>query len=303
MRKLLLSFLLAAGAIAPAPAQQAAPPAATSPGTGEIVVEGQRTPKRAIDKFVQDLTPARIGGQLGRFEDPVCPVALGMDPRENDLVRDRLRQVAAAVGMTPAPGRCVPNLYVLVGRDKKEIIEGLKRQFPTLLSGLPGSAVRDLIDLPGPVASWQILDRVGADGMPLSSARMSNDATPIRVVSTVGSPSRLAHLTKVKFVATLIVVEARALNGVTTRQLADYAAMRTFAGTDPARKGQLPARSILSLFSPATPGDAPPSVTWWDFAFLKSLYASSGELAASGQRSEMRKIVAKELSKVPPEER
>lgn len=303
MRKLLLSFLAAAGAIAPGHTQQAQAPA-SAPGAGDIVVEGQRSPKRTIYKFVRDLTPARLGGQLGRFEDPVCPVALGMDPKENELVRDRLRQVAAAVGMEPAPGRCVPNLYVLVGRDKREIIEGVERQFPVLLSGVPRSAVRDLIDIPGPVASWQIRDRVGADGLPLSTARMAGDATPIRVVATVGSPSRLAQQTKVKFVATLIVVEAKALNGVTTRQLADYAAMRTFAGTDPGREGTLPAKSILSLFSHgAASGDAPPSLTWWDFAFLKALYVSSGELAASGQRSEMRRIVAKELSKVPPEER
>jgi len=93
------------------------------------------------------------------------------------------------------------------------------------------------------------------------------------------------------------LMEARALKGVTTRQLADYAAMRTFAATG-ATVGALPAKSILTLFDDgAAPGEAPASVTWWDFAFLKSLYASSGALTASSQRGEMNRIVAKELSK------
>ena len=302
MPKLLFALLLTAGLTGPIQAQQA--PAPDDPSSPPIVVEGERNPGKTIDRFVSNLTPAPMGGQLGRFEDPVCPVALGLPSTEGTLVRDRLRQVAAAVGMRVAPAPCIPNLYVLVGRDKKEVIQGLDRQFPALVAGLSRRDVRDLIAIPGPVASWQILDRIGADGMPLSAARMGGDATPVRIVRTIGSPSRISQQTKVKFVATLIVFEARALNGVTTRQMADYAAMRTFAGTDPARQGPLPASSILGLFDPGmAPAEAPASVTWWDFAFLKSLYASSNALTASGQRGEMERIVARELSKVPADER
>lgn len=303
MKMLLLSTLLTLGAATPLAALQTRPTDGAAPAAQEIVVEGQRSPKETIDAFVRELTPARIGGQLGRFEDPLCPVALGMGDNENRLVRDRLRQVAAAVGMATADEHCAPNLYVLVGRDKKEVIHGLDEQFPALMSGVSRKQMRDLADTAGPAVSWQILDRIGADGMPLAMAKMGADAQPVRVVRSIGSPSRIQQQTKVKFVATLIVVEARALKGVTTRQLADYAAMRTFAATG-ATVGALPAKSILSLFDDgAAPGEAPASVTWWDFAFLKSLYASSGALTASSQRGEMNRIVAKELSKVPQEER
>ena len=301
MTKLHVSFLLAAGLAFPTQAQT---PPGDDPMPAPIVVQGERNPAKAIGKFVRALTPAPIGGQLARFEDPVCPVVLGMPATENRLVQDRMRQVAAAVGMKVADPGCAPNLYVLVGRGKKEVIEGLDRQFPELLSGLSRGDVRDLIKTPGPIASWQILDRVGADGMPLSTARMGSDPTPVRVVWSVGSPSRISRQTKLKFVGTLITFEARALNGVTTRQMADYAAMRTFAATDPAHTGPLPAQSILSLFEPGTaPQSAPESVTWWDYAFLKALYASSSALGASGQRSEIERYLAKELAKVPSEER
>ena len=301
MSKLLIPLLLATAQAAPAQQEQQAP--ADQP-SGTIIVEGQRNPGRTIDNFVRDLTPARMGGQLARFEDPVCPVVLGMPAREATLVQDRLRQVAGAVGMRTAPARCVPNLYVLAGRNKKEVIEGLDRKFPALLSGLSRRQIGELKQVPGPAVSWQILDRIGADGMPLSMARMAPDAEPVRIVRGVGSISRISQLTKVKFVASLIMFEAAALDGVTTRQLADYTAMRTFAATDPSRQDALPASSILGLFRPgAVPADAPASVTWWDFAFLKSLYASSTAITATAQRREMKHIVSEELSKVPPEER
>ena len=300
---LLLPTLFALGAATPLFAQQPTSADRAAPDSPEIIVEGQRIQKQTVDAFVRQLTPARIGGQLGRFEDPVCPVALGMGSNENRLVGDRLRQLAAAVGIRTDREGCVPNLYVLVGRDKKEVIHGLDEQFPALMSGVSRKQMRELAEEAGPTASWQILDRLGADGMPLSMVRMAPDAPPVRLVRSIGSPSRIQQQTKVKFLATIIVVEARALKGVTTRQLADYAAMRTFAATG-AADGPMPAQSILSLFDGrAGPDEAPASVTWWDFAFLKSLYASSGALTAAGQRGEMNRIVAKELAKVPPEER
>ena len=302
MSRLLLSLLLAASAPGPVAAQPSPPPPDSS--SEPIVVEGRRNPKRIVDDFVRRLTPVAVGGQIARFEDPVCPVALGLPPGENKLVQDRLREVAAAVGMKVAPARCVPNLYVLVGRNKKEVIAGLERKFPHMLAGVSRDDMRELAGIPGPVASWQVVDRIGADGQPLSVGRMSSDGSPVRIVRVIGSPSRLRELSTVKFVASIMVVEAHALDGMTTRQLADYAAMRTFAATDPASQASLPAKSILSLFrAGSAPADAPPSVTWWDYAFLKSLYATSNDLSVSRKRDVMERIVAQELAKVPPEER
>ena len=66
----------------------------------------------------------------------------------------------------------------------------------------------------------------------------------------------------------------------------------------------MPARSIIQLFDPgASPETAPMTVTHWDFAFLKALYASSNDVAASQQRGDIGRKMAKELATVPPEER
>ena len=67
--------------------------------------------------------------------------------------------------------------------------------------------------------------------------------------------------------------------------------------------GHLNQASILSLFDKnLLPAEAPPSVTWWDFAFLRALYEIRMTKAAIFQRSEIQSRMAKYLAKVPPEE-
>jgi hypothetical protein len=275
----------------------------TSPASKdqEIVVEGHSKTKQ-INRYVQQLTPAPIGAQLATFIDPVCPRVLGLPAADNGLVEERIRRVAAAIGAPVAPPRCTTNLYVLVGGDKAETIAGVRKQFPGLVAGVPGSLLRRLAEAPGPAAAWQVVDQIGSDGMQSSSVQTEAGSAPVRGVSTVGSPSRITRMTRPFVVGSVLIVEAGALDGVTTRQLADYAVMRTLAPTNTTRQAALPVDSIIKLFDEGTSAaDAPPSVTWWDFAFLKSLYASSNEVVASQQRGEIGRQMKRELAKVPPE--
>ena len=81
MRKLLLSFLIAAGAIAPGHAQQAQVPRDDQP-SAPIVVQGVRDQIKEIGRFIDALTHAPFQGQLSRFDWAVCPAAIGLgDPK------------------------------------------------------------------------------------------------------------------------------------------------------------------------------------------------------------------------------
>jgi len=293
--QILLPLLLATAASI---AAQTAP-ATDSADSQDIVVQGNANPKVTINRFVKELTPAPIGAQLGRFLEPVCPRVLGLPNGQNALVEARMRKIASAVGAPVAPAKCTVNLYVLVGGNKAEIIDGLATKFPDLVAGVPDSVLKRLKNAAGPVAAWQIVGMVGTDGMPLSSIRTSADGDPVLVSSTIGFASRIARVTRPQFLGSILVVEAGALNGVDTRQLADYAVMRTLAPTDTTHQAALPADSIIKLFDPGnSPENGPLSVTHWDFAFLKALYASSNQLTASGQRSEMTAKMADELAKL-----
>lgn len=286
---------------APAAAQQQQQEAQPGP---DIVVQGEKDPRQRIDTYVRELVPTPVGEQLGKFLHPVCPLVLGLPEAQNAQVEARIRQVAAAIPAKVAADPCTANLLVLVGRDKNEILTGLKKQFPELVRGVSRGQLKEMAAMERPVAAWQTLARVGRDGMPLSVARIGAGADPVPVVRAFGTPSRIVELTKPHFVSSVVVVESQALDRVSTRQLADYAVMHALAPVDATREEQLPARSILSLFEPGSaPETAPQSVTWWDFAFLKSLYATDNSYSASAQRRAIGREMQKQLAKVPGEER
>lgn len=268
----------------------------------DIVVRGTPNPHKRIRDFVKELTPAHVGSQLGRFLQPICPRVVGLPERDNALVEARIRKVAEAIGAPVAPAKCTVDLYVLVGGDKRETIGGIRKQFPNLVAGVPGSVLKRLEAAPGPTASWQIVGQIGSDGMPLTTAVNSQGDT-VPMVSSIGWTSRIAHLTRPQFLGSILVVEAKALTGVDTRQLADFAVMRTLAPTDSTHELALSEQSIVQLFDPGTsPQTAPQSVTWWDYAYLKALYSTSNDVDAVQQRSEMARKMAEELEKVPPGE-
>ena len=269
---------------------------------GSIIVEGQRMHSR-IDDFVRRLTPANQD-QLQRFVQDACPAVVGLSPDLSNDVTARIRRVAGAVGVPVAKAGCSPNLVLLVVHDKETAIQQLRAGIHGIFGDMRTPDLHRLVETPGPTVAWQISGRVGVDGMPLTMVRLrpedgNNDAAPM-VRGAFLSRTNMQIMRSVDL--SLLVVEARALDQVDLRQLADYTVMRTLAPAG--GSGDLPARSILQLFNPGvSPLEAPESVTWWDFAFLKSLYRSSNKVEASAQRSQIRQMMMRELDRVPATDR
>jgi len=293
---LLLGTALAHGSVAQATA---------APST--IVVEGHRLHSK-VDDFVGRLTTDVKGDQLGRFLEDVCPGVVGLSDNLAQDITARIRRVADAVGADVAKRKCQPNLVLLVVHDKQNAIKQLRAGLPGVFAGMRVADIHRLLETPGPIAAWQLSSRIGADGMPLMMVRLSptdgsNDA--VQVVRAGGFISGVHGVMSVmrQFDLSLVIVEAGALDQVDTRQLADYTVMRGLAATG-SQAVNLPAPSILQLFNPGvSPLAAPESVTWWDYAFLKSLYRSSNRREASAQRSTIRQMMTSELKKIPVEQR
>jgi hypothetical protein len=63
-----------------------------------VTVTGTRS-RQVLDKFVESFAaPTRMTGKLARWEDGVCPVAVGLKPAFLKFITRRLRDVAAQVG-------------------------------------------------------------------------------------------------------------------------------------------------------------------------------------------------------------
>jgi hypothetical protein len=273
-----------------------------------IVVQGSRDPRKPANEYMDKVLPLTMDAEFGRFENPVCPGTVGLPDNLRSEVLTRIRTVAAAARIDVAGAQCTPNLMIIVVDDKKKLIEGMRREKPVYLTGLRPDQLKRLVIATGPVAAWQIGNRIGADGMPLRYIRIrlpdgTTTGDTVASVNTTVPPGRTRHNTRVNLVGAVIVVEQRGLLDVTTRQLADFALVRALTPIS-SRSREAPSSSVLSLFSAGvSPQDAPQTLTWWDLAFLKALADVRSDSVASIQRHEIRDRMLKEMAKVPVGER
>lgn len=262
----------------------------SGPEQAPIVVEGRRNPDQAINDLLNALPPAPANGHIERFEHMACPAVLGLPPRQRAAVTTRMRAVGAAGGLIMGAANCRPNVLVLVTSNKRQFIEQLARRFPSYFGELSSRQIDRLAQSPGPTALWHLNGMVDADGREFDPPSNS-----VAVLRTTRAGSRLTDQAHREFIASALVVESGALDGLTTIQLADYAAMRTFTGADPARLPDRNLPTILTLLDTPMGSAAPVTLTDWDLAFLESLYASNANIHAPSQRGEIQAGMRREL--------
>jgi len=292
MRPCLALLLAIAASSAPSLAQT--PPSTTE--QAPIVVEGRRDRDAEIRELVNSLPPAPVDGHISRFEHDACPAVLGLPAPQRAYAVQRMRAVARAGGVPLADPGCRPNVMVMVTPDKGRLIELLARNFPSYLHALSRRQIARLERSPEPTALWHLNNMVDADGLPVS-VNLDN----IYMVSATRDPSRITDAAHMAFVGSVLIVELRALAGLSTTQFADYAAMRTFTGADPARLPDRRISTILTLVDAPIGSEIPLTLTSWDLAFLESLYGSNVNRDAPSQRDEIREAMSRRLE--PADER
>ncbi len=289
--RLFTSLVIAAVAGGTAAAQDADPRSDQA-----IVVTGQKDTPKAISDFVKSLTPVDSNGQLSRFEHSVCPVAYGLAKPQAEAVEQRIRDVAKSVGIVVASKGCAPNVVVAATADKTRFIEALRRDRGDYFGDMPTRKVKAMERSPEPAAAWQVGGPpMSADGRELYWDPQFNTWRN----STIEGSSRLTVPVHPQFGAAMVVVEKRALVGLTTTQLGDYAAIRALTGADPARLTNSGAPTILHVLQVPIGGVAPITMTKWDYAFLKGYYDSRRNLTASRQRSAIGETIEQQVVPKP----
>jgi len=268
-----------------------APPPLPSESS-EIVVQGTREREKQIQTFIRNLTPSAIHGQLSRFETKVCPLVIGLTNEQNAIVAGRMRRVADAAGIPVAPVDCRANAILIVTNDKRALLERLLQKRPYMFpDSWSMSRIHELQRDPSPAAAWAIEGVTSSDGANLNY----HYETPLNRTFRPGS--RLTALARPYFAAAVMVLQADALAGLTTTQIADYAAMRTFVSTDPKRLGSATPGSILALLDTPMGQPVPITLTAWDLGFLKAYYASSKNSYVEYQRVQMKGAMKRELDR------
>lgn len=258
---------------------------------GEVItVTGQRSSKQEIDEFVRDLTPVQFGGQMTRFEHSVCPAVIGLPQAQANAVAARMRLVASSVGITVAGPKCAPNILVVATSNKRELLRQIAQHRSDYFDS--GHQEREVERQPGPAAAW------GVGGPPISARGVDLYVDPqigLYMNRTTEGSSRITEPVRPQFDAAVVVVEKKALVGMTTTQLADYASIRALTGADPAKLGSSSPPSILRVLDVPVGGEAPITMTNWDFAFLHGYYDARPVLRTGARRSAIVDSMDKDL--------
>ena len=291
-----MSLILAGAAAASAAAQPAPAQTEAAPGNEPIIVTGEKNQQKTVTDFVHALTPTLWNGQISRFEHSLCPAVVGLAARQRDAVEQRIRLVAKAAGVAVDGPRCGPNVVLIVTSDKKAFMEELRHHHGEYFGDMTRERIHDLERESGPAAAWQI------KGPPINAAGQDLYQDPdsgVYVNKTIESSSHITESARPQFDAAVVVVERKALTGLTVTQLADYAAIRALTGADPARLGNSGAPTILHVLEVPEGGETPITMTTWDLAFLKGFYDVRRNMHPSAQRSAISDTMAKDLQKPP----
>ena len=267
--------------------QETAAPAAADP---EIVVQGQRDVERRVSSFIRALTDVPLSGQISRFDWAVCPLVVGLAGRQDEDAADRMRSVAQAVGIPVGKPKCKANVLVVVTNDTKKFVDSLKRGEPSYFEGVPPKEM-EALGKSGAAAAWHIEGLLDADGREVPRDAQTGQYR----LSRTDVPSHISTTTRSHFLAAIVVLDSRALSGLTVVQLADYAAMRTFAHTDPSHVEKSAAPTILTILDAPVGTSVPITLTEWDYAYLKALYGSTENRLAGQQRHEMARKMTDDL--------
>lgn len=173
-------------------------------------------------------------------------------------------------------------------------MQELRRRHPSYFGQMSQREIRDLVRQPGPAVAWQ------RQGPPVSASGTElffDPALGAYINQTMEPGSRLRAAGRPQFDGAVVVVERGSLDGLTVTQLADYAAMRAFAGTDPSRLGQSGTRTILRILEAPVGSEVPLSLTQSDLSFLRGYYSAPRNLGTSAQRSAIHRGMAREVER------
>ncbi|MBO9579264.1 MAG: hypothetical protein J7498_00015 [Sphingobium sp.] len=261
----------------------------------EIVVTGKALPEpEEVKKQARAITRMDdfFAAPLAQLQERVCPGVMGLPADIAGIIVDRIRWNAERVGLKPAKeGQCRPNILIAFVLNGQMEAQALARSKPWVFRDVPDSDVKDMLADAGPVHAWSSTQTRTRDGMPVAKSESMFDPP---VVQTTISDSHIFLAARLDIAQSVVVIDIKAIDGMSVVQLADYATMRAFARTRPV-DGDSSASTILALFDKSAP--APRELTPFDLGYLSAIYKSQGNLPASAKIGAIPREIKKRLAK------
>ena len=259
-------------------------------------------------RFVQGLdfvtshgAPARLG-QLARWQEPVCPIAVGLTPAQDALVAERVKTLAASVGAPQArrPGRCKPNIEILFTDQPQSLLDLVAKKRGELLGFRYAAQEKAVRAMTAPIQAWYLTATVAGSGGSIDAPASigSGSSLDLEFSHMPGgcAGSAFTDCLRSDFANILVVADANALSGRKIGAVADYIALISLAQFKAAKTCSAPP-SLLDMFTPSCAGrgvaDAPAGL---DLGYLKALYRGGNALRLWLQKS----LIAERMARSAP---
>jgi hypothetical protein len=201
--------------------------------------------REALEKFVASFaTPTRMTGKIARWEDGICPLAVGQQPAVTKFVTQRVRDVAGSVGApVNASQSCTPNIEIVFTKIPQELLDNVREHQPEYLGYAQNGAQREkLATISRPVQAWYTTQTKDRKGMKrIDSARRLGEgiALPSFTGLTRGAPpeylpdatyasvtgNHISDGVRSAFYHIVIVADINQLGAYEAGPLADYIAL------------------------------------------------------------------------------
>lgn len=256
---------------------------AQNPPPESVTVTADKA-REATQKFVESLAaPSRITGKTARWETPICPYIVGVQPKAVAYMTQRLKEIATEAG-APFNDRkgCQPNLQVIFNPAPDALMQDVKAKMPWVLGYYDSSQERDrLAVFDRPVKAWYRTATRDVHGI-LHPDKA--DVTSKRRETPILS-SKLNDGLQPEMYSILIIANPDMLTGHAPEAVADYVAMLALAQVQESEECRnLP--SIANLLAKDC-ADAPEGVTINDLGYLRGVYGAHAGLVAHLQKNEI----------------
>ena len=255
---------------------------AVEPDSAPIVVTGERVSPPEARRLASDFV-SRTGVASGhlpaaRWEEAICPRAVGLGSQHAALVEQIVRDTAQSAGARVARTGCVPNIVISFSADAAATVRAVQDQAPQRLREVRGDARTALLTGRAPIRWWYVTESRGSDGnsgqLPGMSGALENGEGGSALPSNGESGSQRLYnssMISTRSVRVIrnasVVVDVGRSEGVSLQAVAAYAAFVALAEIQPRQPA--PEASILALFEGAETGR---ELSALDQAFLRGLY-------------------------------
>ena len=263
---LALALLVTPGALAQAPALP--PLVQGKPETIYSDAQRQKDDNTARDFVRTYLDGYPLEEQFALWRVKVCPRVWGMLPLASWTIEHRIKQVAQQVGAPVdwADPCKVPNVLVIVSPDPQATLDSLADRVPILV------AMQDImrLDAKYPIQSWYVPMINDYDGKKIIATQTDDGTAPF--VHADGK--RLENGLKAGLGMATVIINSKAVTGVSLAAVADYAAMAGLSDT--VQRGYCqPVPTIANLMvEGCAPENQSNGLSEIDLAMLTGLYHS-----------------------------